>query len=92
MLIQRKTLKLRAMSATRIKMRFGVEWVQHGSDGAKAASSLEDVLFLTIGTHGEECRGNNHYKKYQGKNQIVNHGEILLLGGFCCLLEQSSAG
>jgi len=63
-----------------------------GSDRAKAASSLEDVLFLTIGTHGEECRGNNHYKKYQGKNQIVNHGEILLLGGFCCLLEQSSAG
>ena len=49
-------------------------------------SNLEDVVFFLVGTHRENCGGDDHSEKYQCKNKIVDHwGSFSFSGDYCRL-------
>ena len=66
-------LKLKAMPATRCRVRRGAGRQQHSRGDKKPGKCLENVFFLPVGAHGEKGRGDDHRQEYQGKNQIVDH-------------------
>lgn len=71
-------LKLKAMPATRTRWRAGLAEQQRAPWVTGWGERLDGIFLLLAGTHGEKGRGDDHSEENRGKNQIVNHGWMLL--------------
>ena len=84
-------LKLKAMPATRMRGRAELAEQQRAPCVTGWGERLDRIFPLLAGTHGEKSRGDDHTEENRGKNEIVDHGEMLLWRVVSRLLESSSA-
>ena len=53
-------------------------WQQRVPHGSHPTHKLSDIAFPFIGPHITQSRRNNYPEKDNGKNEIMDHGEVSL--------------